>query len=156
MASPEEIRPTDTIVARATPAGTGGVAVVRLSGPAVPALAAQILGRLPRPRHATLASFRAADGEAIDVGLALYFPVPHSYTGEDVLELQGHGGPVVTDLLVERALELGARLARPGEFTERAFLNDKLDLAQAEAIADLIDAGSAASSPQPYSRSTSR
>lgn len=144
MASPEEIRPTDTIVARATPAGTGGVAVVRLSGPAVPALAAQILGRLPRPRHATLASFRGADGEAIDVGLALYFPAPHSYTGEDVLELQGHGGPVVTDLLVERALALGARLARPGEFTERAFLNDKLDLAQAEAIADLIDAGSAA------------
>jgi tRNA modification GTPase len=144
MASPEEIHPTDTIVARATPAGKGGVAVVRFSGPGVASLAAQILGRLPRPRHATLASFRGADGEEIDFGLALFFPAPNSYTGEDVLELQGHGGTVVTDLVIERALALGARLARPGEFTERAFLNDKLDLAQAEAIADLIDAGSAA------------
>ena len=134
----------DTIVARATPAGRGGVAVIRISGPAVPDLAVKLIGELPRPRYATLAGFRDAAGEALDLGLALFFPAPHSFTGEDVLELHAHGGPVVTDLLVERVIELGARPARPGEFSERAFLNDKLDLTQAEAIADLIDADSRA------------
>jgi tRNA modification GTPase len=134
---------TDTIAAVATPPGRGGIGVVRISGPAVSAIARALLGAAPKPRHATLATFRAAHGEPIDQGLALYFPAPHSFTGEDVLELHGHGGPVVIDLLLARALELGARLARPGEFSERAFLNDKLDLAQAEAIADLINASSA-------------
>ncbi|MGH8250729.1 MAG: tRNA uridine-5-carboxymethylaminomethyl(34) synthesis GTPase MnmE [Steroidobacteraceae bacterium] len=133
----------ETIVAPATPPGRGGIGIVRLSGPAVPAIAGAMLGSLPAPRHAAVAVFADAEGRAIDAGLALYFPAPHSYTGEEVLELHGHGGPVVMDLLVARALELGARLARPGEFSERAFTNDKLDLAQAEAIADLIDAGSA-------------
>jgi len=135
---------TDTIVARATPPGRGGVAVVRVSGPAVPELAQRLLGALPAPRHATLAGFFADDGEALDLGLALYFPAPHSFTGEHVLELHAHGGPVLVQMLVDRVLGLGARLARPGEFTERAFLNDKLDLTQAEAIADLIDASSRA------------
>lgn len=134
----------DTIVARATPPGRGGVAIVRVSGPAVPDIARRLLGELPAPRLAVLRDFPDAAGEPIDTGIALYFPAPHSFTGEHVLELQGHGGPVVCDLLVERLLALGARLARPGEFTERAFLNDKLDLAQAEAIADLIDSGSRA------------
>lgn len=134
----------DTIVARATPPGRGGIAVVRISGPAVRALALPLLGSLPAPRYATLGPFLDADGEALDRGLALYFPAPHSFTGEDVLELHAHGGTVLADLLVERVVTLGARPARAGEFTERAFLNDKLDLAQAEAIADLIDAGSAA------------
>ncbi len=133
----------DTIVAPATPAGRGGIGIVRISGPAVPAIAAAITGELPPPRRARFARFLDAHGEPIDAGLALFFPAPGSFTGEDVLELQGHGGPVVTEMLVARALELGARLARPGEFTERAFLNDKIDLAQAEAVADLIDAGSA-------------
>lgn len=131
---------TDTIAAIATPAGRGGVGIVRLSGPDVPRIATDWLGRLPEPRRAGLHTFRAGDGSAIDQGIALYFPAPHSFTGEHVLELHGHGGPVVMDLLLARALELGARLARPGEFSERAFLNDKLDLAQAEAVADLIDA----------------
>ncbi len=135
---------TDTIVARATPAGRGGVAVIRISGPAVPAIANGFLGELPRPRYATLSAFRDGRGEALDLGLALYFPAPHSFTGEDVLELHAHGGTVLSDLLIERALELGARMAQPGEFTERAFLHDKLDLVQAEAIADLIDADSRA------------
>lgn len=134
----------DTIVACATPAGRGAVAIVRVSGPAVPDIATAILGRLPNPRHATLAHFRAADGEALDAGLALYFPAPGSFTGEDVLELQAHGGRVVVESLVDRIVALGARLAQPGEFTQRAFLHDKLDLTQAEAIADLIDAGSRA------------
>ena len=135
---------TDTIAAIATPPGFGGVGVVRLSGPAVPALAIDLLGRLPTPRHATHACFRGPDGVALDAGLALYFPAPHSFTGEHVLELQGHGGPVVLDLVLARCCALGARLARPGEFSERAFLNGKLDLAQAEAVADLIASGSAA------------
>jgi tRNA modification GTPase len=151
MAYPEPLRvlgyamnPTkDTIVALATPAGRGGLGVVRVSGPDVPALAAAVIGELPPPRVATLRRFRGADGEALDTGLVLFFPAPHSFTGESILELHGHGGPVVLGLLVERFVALGARRARPGEFTERAFLNDKLDLAQAEAIADLIDAGSA-------------
>jgi tRNA modification GTPase len=135
---------TDTIVAAATPPGRGGVGIVRLSGPKVPEVAAVMLGELPEPRHATFARFLDAHGEPIDAGLALFFPAPASYTGEHVLELHGHGGPVVIEALVSRALELGARRAHAGEFTQRAFLNDKLDLAQAEAVADLIDAGSRA------------
>lgn len=132
----------DTIVAAATPPGRGGVGVVRVSGPKVPEIAATLTGELPQPRHATLARFLDKAGEPIDVGLALFFPGPHSYTGEHVIELQGHGGPVVVERLVARCIEIGARRARPGEFTERAYLNDKIDLAQAEAVADLIDAGS--------------
>jgi tRNA modification GTPase len=132
----------DTIAAPATPPGRGGIGILRLSGPQVAAIAQSLLGRLPRPRHATLAAFLDVDGEPIDAGLALYFPGPASFTGEDVLELHGHGGPVVMELLLARVLELGARRARPGEFTERAFLAGKVDLAQAEAVADLIEAGS--------------
>ena len=134
----------DTIAAIATPTGRGGVGIVRISGPATARIAAGMLGNVPQPRYATFARFRREDGSAIDEGIALFFPSPASYTGEDVLELQGHGGVGVMDLLLERATQLGARLARPGEFTERAFLNDKLDLAQAEAVADLIDSASAA------------
>ena len=133
---------TDTIVAAATPPGRGGIGIVRVSGPKTPELAAVMLGELPPARQARFARFLDAQGEPIDAGLVLFFPAPHSYTGEHVLELQGHGGPVVMEALVARALELGARRAGPGEFTQRAFLNDKLDLAQAEAVADLIDAGS--------------
>lgn len=132
----------DTIAAVATPPGRGGVGIIRLSGKLVPELALGILGSLPSPRKAVHRLFKATDGTALDDGIALYFPAPHSFTGEDVLELQGHGGTVVLDMLLKRCVELGARLARPGEFSERAFLNDKLDLAQAEAIADLIDSGS--------------
>ncbi len=121
----------------------GGVGLVRVSGLGVREIALAILGRVPKPRYATFSAFRAHDGNLIDQGLALYFPAPRSYTGEDVLELHGHGGPVVMDLLLHRCLELGARLARPGEFTERAFLNGKLDLAQAEAVADLIESSTA-------------
>ncbi len=116
--------------------------MVRISGALVNTIATELLGRVPQPRYADYRSFRAADGDAIDHGLALYFPAPHSYTGEHVLELHGHGGPVVMDILMQRVLSLGARPARPGEFTERAFLNGKLDLAQAEAVADLIDSAS--------------
>jgi tRNA modification GTPase len=112
---------------------------VRISGPAVPPIAQALLGALPAPREARYCAFRDEQGLAIDRGLALYFPAPHSFTGEEILELQGHGGPVVMDLLLRRVLALGARPARPGEFSERAFLNDKLDLVQAEAVADLID-----------------
>ena len=133
---------TDTIVAAATPPGRGGVGIVRISGPKVPEVAAVMLGELPAPRQATFARFMDAQHDPIDAGLALFFPAPHSYTGEHILELHGHGGPLVMEALVCRALELGARRAQPGEFTQRAFLNDKLDLAQAEAVADLIDAGS--------------
>ena len=133
---------TETIVAAATPPGRGGVGIVRLSGPKVPEIAALMLGELPAPRRATFARFLDQRHEPIDAGLALFFPAPASYTGEHVLELHGHGGPVVLEALIARALELGARRALAGEFTQRAFLNDKLDLAQAEAIADLIDAGS--------------
>jgi tRNA modification GTPase len=132
---------TETIAAVATPPGLGGVGIVRISGPRVADLALALLGGPLRPRYATLRRFQDADGSTIDQGIALYFPAPGSFTGEDVLELQGHGGPVVMDLLLRRTLELGTRLARPGEFSERAFLNGKLDLAQAEAIADLIEAG---------------
>ena len=116
---------------------------MRISGPQVPALAQALLGRLPQPRHAGLHTFTDAGGETIDSGLSLYFRAPRSFTGEHVLELHAHGGPVVLDMLLARVLELGARQARPGEFSERAFLNDKLDLAQAEAIADLIDSSTA-------------
>jgi tRNA modification GTPase len=133
--------PRDTIVAAATPPGIGGISIVRISGPAAPHIARSMLGKLPRPRVATFGDFRDDKGDAIDSGLALYFPEPASFTGEAVLELHGHGGPVVTELLVEAAVLLGARRARPGEFSKRAFLNDKIDLAQAEAIADLIGSG---------------
>jgi tRNA modification GTPase len=132
----------DTIAAIATPAGRGGIGVIRLSGPAVPEIASKVLGVLPPPRHATFAVFRSTRGEAQDRGIALYFPAPHSYTGEAVLELQGHGGPVVMQSVLRACLDAGARLAEPGEFTRRAFLEGKLDLAQAEAVADLIDASS--------------
>lgn len=133
---------TDTIAAIATPPGRGGVGMVRISGSLVASIAAEVLGGLPEPRQAALRIFRDADGEMLDGGLALHFPAPNSFTGEDVLELHGHGGPVVMDMLLARVLSLGARVARPGEFTQRAFLNDKIDLTQAEAIADLIDSGS--------------
>ena len=133
----------DTIAAIATAAGRSGIGVVRISGPRLKSFIDGIIGRSLAPRQATLVEFRAARGEIIDQGLALFFPAPHSYTGEDVLELQGHGGPVVLREILKRCLELGARPARPGEFTERAYLNDKLDLAQAESVADLIDATTA-------------
>ena len=133
----------DTIAAISTAPGRGGIGIVRVSGPGCATVAIGVVGRAPVPRQAELHSFRDAGGSIIDFGLALFFPAPHSYTGEDVLELHGHGGPVVMDLLLARVLELGARAASPGEFTQRAFLNDKLDLAQAEAVADLIDSGSA-------------
>jgi len=134
---------TDTIAAIATPPGRGGIGVIRVSGAGAQAIARALLGAVPPVRRAELRNFVDAAGDTIDTGLALYFAAPNSFTGEDVLELQGHGGPVVLDLLLQRVLALGARVAEPGEFTQRAFLNDKLDLAQAEAIADLIDSGSA-------------
>ncbi|MFZ0219145.1 MAG: tRNA uridine-5-carboxymethylaminomethyl(34) synthesis GTPase MnmE [Candidatus Aquirickettsiella sp.] len=132
----------ETIVALATPHGRGGVAVIRVSGSNLRLMVIQLLGREPKKRYAEYLSFLAEDGSTIDEGLALYFPAPNSFTGEDVLELQGHGGPVIVDCLLKRIVQLGARLARPGEFTERAFLNSKLDLVQAEAISDLIAAES--------------
>ena len=132
-----------TIAAIATAPGRGGVGVIRISGSNLLPFAFALTGKSPKPRYATLADFLAADGSTIDTGLLLYFPNPHSFTGEDVLELQGHGGPVVLQLLLARCLDLGARLAEPGEFSRRAFLNGKMDLAQAEAVADLIDAATA-------------
>ena len=132
----------DTIAAIATPAGRGGIGVVRVSGSDVPTISRKVLGLVPVPRLAQRARFRDARGEPIDEGLALYFPAPNSYTGEAVLELHGHGGPVVMQTLLRACLDAGARLAEPGEFTRRAFLEGKLDLAQAEAVADLIDASS--------------
>ena len=135
---------SDVIAAVATAPGRGGIGVVRVSGPGLLFLAETLCGRQPQARVATLATFRNRVGEAIDQGILLYFPAPHSFTGEDVLELQGHGGPVVMQMLLARCLELGARLAEPGEFSRRAFLNDKLDLAQAEAVSDLIEASTAA------------
>lgn len=134
----------DTIAAIATGAGAAGVGAVRISGPKAGDIARAFLGRDPTPRHAHFAAFRDGDGELIDRGILLYFPGPHSYTGEHVLELQGHGSAVLLDALLRRAIVLGARLARPGEFTERAFLNGKLDLAQAEAVADVVAATSEA------------
>lgn len=130
----------DTIVAQATPPGKGGVGIVRVSGPQVKAVTHHLLGHCPRPRYAEYTEFRSHDGSVLDQGIALFFQGPNSFTGEDVLELQGHGGPVVIDMLIREILSVPQlRMARPGEFSERAFLNDKLDLAQAEAIADLID-----------------
>lgn len=129
----------DTIAAIATPPGRGGVGIIRISGPDTQSIARQILGDCPGPRIASHRVFRDRSSNGIDDGLAIFFQGPASFTGEDVLELQGHGGPVVMDMLLQACLEAGARVARPGEFSERAFLNDKLDLAQAEAIADLID-----------------
>jgi tRNA modification GTPase len=134
----------DTIAAIASPAGRGAVGVIRVSGPLVPQIATGILGRLPAPRQAWFSSFLDAQGKSVDEGIALYFPAPASYTGEHVLEIQGHGGALIVDMLLQRLLELGCRMARPGEFSERAFLNGKIDIAQAEAIADLIDAGTTA------------
>ncbi|MDC0610909.1 tRNA uridine-5-carboxymethylaminomethyl(34) synthesis GTPase MnmE [Vibrio sp.] len=134
---------TDTIVAQATPPGRGGVGIIRVSGPKAADVALTVTGKTLRPRYAEYLPFTDEDGTQLDQGIAIYFPNPHSFTGEDVLELQGHGGPVVMDMLIKRILAIpGIRTAKPGEFSERAFLNDKLDLAQAEAIADLIDASS--------------
>jgi len=133
---------TDTIAAIATAPGQAGVGIVRISGPRVSTIAGAMLGFTPKPRYAHYGPFYDQQGELIDEGIALFFPNPHSFTGEDVLELQGHGGTVILDLLLRAACDLGARLARPGEFSERAFLNDKLDLTQAEAIADLIESSS--------------
>src|SRR6266478_5529614 len=141
MAGPSE---TEVIAAVATAPGRAGIGVVRVSGKKLQQLASRLLGGVPAPRLAVRAVFRGAAGEPIDDGIALFFPAPASYTGEDVLELQGHGGPVVLGMILRRCLELGARIAEPGEFTRRAFLNDKLDLAQAEGVADLIDAATEA------------
>ncbi len=132
----------ETICAIATPKGIGGVGIVRISGPLVKVIASQLTGRVPTPRFAQYSAFKNKEGELIDNGISLYFPGPNSFTGEDVLELQAHGGPIILDQLLQSATALGARLARPGEFSERAFLNDKIDLAQAEAIADLISSHS--------------
>jgi len=144
MSSPVARKPReDTIAAIATPAGRGGIGVIRVSGSGVDAIVAGILSERLVPRVATRATFRSGAGEPLDEGLAIQFRAPRSYTGEDVLELHGHGGPAVLRLLLARCVELGARLARPGEFTQRAFLNGKLDLAQAESVADLIDAATA-------------
>lgn len=134
---------SDTIVAQVTPPGRGGVGILRISGSKARDVAQQLLGKLPNPRYADYLPFTDVDGSTLDQGIALWFPGPNSFTGEDVLELQGHGGPVILDLLLKRIVALpGLRIANPGEFSERAFLNDKLDLTQAEAIADLIDASS--------------
>jgi tRNA modification GTPase len=137
-----------TIAAITTPPGRGGVGIVRISGSQVAVIAEKILGLLPSPRYAYYSAFYNSAGEVIDRGIALYFPNPHSFTGEDVLELQGHGGPIILDMLLQAVLTAGAVLAKPGEFSERAFLNDKMDLTQAEAIADLIDASSVAAAKQ--------
>ncbi|UCV28535.1 tRNA uridine-5-carboxymethylaminomethyl(34) synthesis GTPase MnmE [Ferribacterium limneticum] len=134
---------SDTIAAIATAPGRGGVGVIRISGSNLLPFAFALTEKTPKPRYASLADFKATDGSTIDTGLLLYFPNPQSFTGEDVLELQGHGGPVVMQMLLARCLDLGARLAEPGEFSRRAFLNGKMDLAQAEAVADLIDAATA-------------
>lgn len=131
---------TDTIAAVATAPGRGGVGIIRISGPDVQGISRQLIGQVPKPRWAGIHTIHDHEGRPIDQGLALFFADPASYTGEDVLELQVHGGPVILDLLMQRVLSLGARLARPGEFTQRAYLNGKMDLAQAEAVADLIDA----------------
>ncbi|MHB8570074.1 MAG: tRNA uridine-5-carboxymethylaminomethyl(34) synthesis GTPase MnmE, partial [Metallibacterium sp.] len=134
----------DTIAAVATAPGAAGIGIVRVSGAQAGAIARALLGRAPRARHAHYTALREADGALLDRGLLLWFPAPHSYTGEDVLELHAHGSPILLDLLLRRVCDLGARPARAGEFSERAYLNGKLDLAQAEAIADLIAAGSEA------------
>jgi tRNA modification GTPase len=144
VASPAPASLPDTIAAIATAPGRGGIGVVRVSGTGLAGFARALTGREPRPRIAAFARFLDGEGEAMDEGLLLYFPGPASFTGEDVIELQGHGGPVVMQMLLDRCLALGARLAQPGEFTRRAFLNGKLDLAQAESVADLIEASTAA------------
>jgi len=133
---------SDTIAAQATPPGRGGVGIIRVSGPGVKAVAQAILGRVPEHRRAEFLAYKDDTGQVIDEGLAIFFSAPHSFTGEDVLELQGHGGPVVMDILLKRVYSLNVRPARAGEFSERAFLNDKMDLVQAEAVADLIDSAS--------------
>ena len=133
----------ELIAAIATPAGRGGIGIVRLSGPDLSRVIEGVVGRPLAPRVATSTAFVGAHGETLDQGLALYFPAPASYTGETVLELHGHGGPAVLAQILRRCLDLGARLAEPGEFTKRAFLNGKIDLAQAEGVADLIDAATA-------------
>lgn len=133
---------TETIVAQATPSGRGGVAIVRLSGHKIKTIMLEMLHCELTPRVASYLPFYDQDDQIIDIGITIFFPAPHSFTGEDILELHCHGGPILIDLLIQRILTLGARLARPGEFSERAFLNGKLDLTQAEAIADLIDASS--------------
>ncbi len=132
----------DTIAAIATPLGRGGVGIVRISGKRVAKITQAILGTLPQPRYAYYGNFLGSEGQVLDRGIALYFPSPNSFTGEDILELQAHGGPIVLQWLLNRVVELGARLAEPGEFSKQAFMNDKLDLAQAEAISDLIEASS--------------
>jgi len=137
-----KLQNTDTIAALATPPGRGGIGIIRISGALAPIIAQHLTRQLPHPRHASLCHFHNRQGELLDQGIALYFPAPHSFTGEEVIEIQGHGGTVVMDRLLQAVLELGARPARPGEFSERAFLNGKIDLLQAEAIADLIDSGS--------------
>ena len=137
------VKPADTIAAIATAPGRGGVGVIRISGSNLLPFSLALTGKTPKPRYATLADFKGADSVTVDSGILLFFPGPHSFTGEDVLELQGHGGPVVMNMLLARCLDLGARLAEPGEFSRRAFLNGKIDLAQAEAVADLIDAATA-------------
>ena len=134
---------SETVAAIATPAGRGGIGVVRITGLRLTPMLNALVESEVIPRRATRADFRGADDSVIDQGLVLYFPAPHSYTGEDIIELQAHGGPVVLHLLLKRCIELGARIAEPGEFTKRAFLNNKLDLAQAESVADLIDASTA-------------
>lgn len=136
------LHPTSTIAAIATPPGQGGIGIIRISGPFTLQIATLLLGYAPTPRHAHYATFHDADNQILDQGIALYFPKPHSFTGEDVLELQVHGSPIVLDLLLKHLLTLGVSLAKPGEFSERAFLNGKIDLLQAEAIADLISASS--------------
>jgi tRNA modification GTPase len=135
---------SNVIAAIATAPGRGGIGVIRVSGPDLSNFAQALTGRIPKPRLASLANFLDAEQQAIDQGLLLYFAAPNSYTGEDVVEIQGHGGPVVMQMLLTRCVELGARLAEPGEFTRRAFLNDRLDLAQAEGVIDLIDASTSA------------
>jgi len=136
------MKSNETIAAIATPPGRGGIGIVRVSGSEVPRIAQAVLHRLPKPRYADYGPFYNSDNHIIDQGIALYFPAPHSFTGEHVLELQAHGGPIVLQWLLEAVVAQGARLAEPGEFSKQAFLNDKLDLAQAEAIADLIEASS--------------
>ena len=146
-----------TIAAIATAPGRGGVGVIRLSGKNLLPLAQTLSGgKTPKPRTALYTDFLGGDGQPIDNGILLYFAAPASFTGEDVIELQGHGGPVVIDMLLSRCLELGARMAEPGEFTKRAFLNNKLDLAQAESVADLIDASSKSAARMACVRSKAR
>ncbi len=127
---------SDTICAIATPRGVGGVGIIRVSGPLVKTIATNIIGQIPKPRFAHFSTFINENKDVIDQGISLYFPAPNSFTGEDVIEFQAHGGPIILDQIMQEILACGARIARPGEFSERAFLNNKIDLTQAEAIAD--------------------